>query len=77
MTTTALADTGSDLLSRLDGRLPSSPDEIREALRQAEERRLAGIPGVPAEEMIEELERILAEDVLGYKGCGLAPALNV
>ena len=62
MTTTALANPSSDLLARLNGRLPNSPEEILEALHQAEERRLAGIQGVPAEEMIEELERILAED---------------
>jgi len=62
MTTTALADTSSsDLLTRLNGRLPSSPEEIREAIRLGEENIKAG-RGVPVEEMIEELERILAEE---------------
>jgi hypothetical protein len=61
MTTAALADTSSDLLSRLNGRLPSTPDEIREAIRLGEENIKAG-KGVPIEEMIEELERILAEE---------------
>jgi len=38
MTTTALADTSSsDLLTRLNGRLPSGPEEIREAIRLGEE----------------------------------------
>jgi hypothetical protein len=46
----------------LNGRLPG-PNEALEALRQAEERRLAGVPGIPAEEVIEELERIVAENV--------------
>jgi hypothetical protein len=44
----------------LHGRLPG-PDEALELLRRAEEGRQAGIPGVPAEVMFEELERILAE----------------
>ena len=46
----------------LNGRLPG-PNEALEVLRQAEERRLAGVPGIPAEEVIEELERIVAENV--------------
>jgi hypothetical protein len=58
---TTLTTPSSDLLAKLNGRLPSTPDEILETLRLAEENRLAGVPGVPAEEVIEELERIRAK----------------
>jgi hypothetical protein len=42
------------------GRLPG-PDEALELLRQAEESRLAGIPGVPIKEVIEEMRRAIAK----------------
>jgi len=58
---TTLTTPNSDLLANLNGRLPSTPEEILEALRQAEESRLAGIPGVPAEEVVEEMRRIIAK----------------
>jgi hypothetical protein len=53
---------GSAVLTRPCGMLPS-PDEALEVLRQAEERRLAGVPGISAEELIEGLERIRAKYV--------------
>jgi hypothetical protein len=58
---TVLTKPSSDLLANLNGRLPSTPEEILETLRQAEESRLAGIPGVPAEEVIEKLRRTIAK----------------
>jgi len=61
MTATAMADTSSDLLARLNGRLPSSPEEILEAIRLGEED-IKAVRGIPAEEVVEELERILAEE---------------
>jgi hypothetical protein len=60
---TVMTKPSSDILANLNGMLPSTPEEILETLRQAEESRLAGIPGVPAEEVIEELERIVAGNV--------------
>jgi len=57
---TVLAKPSSDLLASLNGRLPSSPDEILEAIRLGEENFKAG-RGVSAEEVIEKLERMLAE----------------
>jgi hypothetical protein len=51
----------SDLLAKLNGRLPSTPEEILETLRLAQESRLAGIPGVPAEEVVEKLRRTIAK----------------
>ncbi|MDR2561951.1 MAG: hypothetical protein LBC63_09310 [Holophagales bacterium] len=60
MTTTALADTDSDLLSRLDGRLPSSPEEILEAIRLGEEDIKAG-RCVPVEETIDKMRRAIAK----------------
>ena len=55
-----LTKPSNSLLADLNGRLPSTPEEILEQLRQAEVDRLAGIPGVPAEEVIAELDRIVA-----------------
>jgi hypothetical protein len=60
---TVMTKPSDDLLTNLNGRLPSTPDEILEQLRQAEERRLAGVPGVPAEEVNAEVERIVAGNV--------------
>jgi len=51
---------GADALLTKQGRLPG-PNEALEVLRQAEERRLAGVPGIPAEEVIKGLERIRAK----------------
>jgi len=59
MTTTVLEVPSGDLLPRLNGRLPSSPEEIREAIRLGEEDMKAG-RCVPVEEVIAELERIVA-----------------
>jgi hypothetical protein len=60
---TVYAEPGSkpSLLANLNGRLPSTPDEILEAIRQGEEDIKAGRT-VPVEEMIAELERIVAEE---------------
>jgi hypothetical protein len=58
---TTLTTPSSDLLAKLNGRLPSTPEEILETLRLAQESRLAGIPGVPAEEVIEDMRRIIAK----------------
>jgi len=58
---TTLTTPNSDLLAKLNGRLPSTPEEILETLRLAKESRLAGIPGVPAEEVIEDMRRIIAK----------------
>ena len=60
MTATAMADTGSDLLARLNGRLPSSPEEIREAIRLGEEDVKAG-RCVPVEETIDKMRRAIAK----------------
>jgi hypothetical protein len=51
-----------DFTASLKGRLPSTPEEILEAIRLGEEDLKAG-RGIPAEEVIEELERIVAESV--------------
>ena len=56
---TTLTTPSSDLLAKLNGRLPSTPEEILEALRLSEESRLAGEPGVPAKQVIEEMRRII------------------
>ena len=58
---TVMTKPSNDPLANLYGRLPSTPEEILEALRKAEERRLAGKPGVPAEEVIKGLDRIRAK----------------
>jgi len=58
---TTLTTPSSDLLAKLNGRLPSTLEEILETLRLAEENRLAGILGVPAEEVIEKLKRTIAK----------------
>jgi len=60
MTTTALANPSSDLLARLNGRLPSSPDEIRGAIRLGEEDVKVG-RCVPVEETIEKMRRTIAK----------------
>ncbi|MCL1894369.1 MAG: hypothetical protein FWG02_09075 [Holophagaceae bacterium] len=52
--------TGPVADNTLHGRLPG-PHEALELLRQAEERRLAGVPGIPVEEVIKGLERIRAK----------------
>ena len=57
---TVMTMPSNDLLANLNGRLPSTPDEILEALRLGEENIRAG-KGVPVEEMIGELERMVAE----------------
>ena len=44
----------------LNGRLPG-PNEALELLHQAKESRLAGIPGIPAEEVIEKMRRTIAK----------------
>ena len=59
---TVLVKPNSDLLANLHGRLPSGHDEILEAIQLGEEGIKAG-KCVPAEEVIEELERILAGEI--------------
>jgi predicted transcriptional regulator len=51
-----------DFVAALKGRLPSTPKEISEAIRLGEEDIKAG-RGMPAEEVIAELERIRAKYV--------------
>jgi hypothetical protein len=57
---TVLTKPESDLLANLNGRLPSTPEEIREAIGLGEEDFKEGRV-VPAEEVIKGLERIRAK----------------
>jgi hypothetical protein len=50
----------SAVLTMPYGMLPG-PDEALEVLLQAQERRMAGIPGIPAEEVIEKMRRTIAK----------------
>jgi len=55
---TVLAKPSGDLLAYLKGRLPSSPDEIREAIRLGGEDIKAG-RCVPVEETIKKMRRAI------------------
>jgi len=56
---TTLTTPSSDLLAKLNGRLPSTPEEILEAVRLGEEAIKEGRT-VPAEEVVEKMRRIIA-----------------
>jgi hypothetical protein len=59
ITLAELTKPSSDLIANLKGRLPSTPDEIHEALRLGEEAIKEGRT-VPAEEVVEKMRRVWA-----------------
>jgi len=68
---TVLAKPSSDLLASLNGRLPSSDEEILEAIRLGEEAIKAGRT-VPAEEVVEKMRRIVSKGKNGSPVSGHA-----
>jgi hypothetical protein len=52
---------GADSHRQVFQKMLPGPEDALDILRQAEESRLAGVPGVPIEVMLEELERIVAK----------------
>ena len=55
-----LTKPSDSLIANLNGRLPSTPDEIREAIRLGEEAIKEGRT-VPAERVLEKMRRVIAE----------------
>jgi hypothetical protein len=65
LSSTSVSETAYKKKSTSEGarmELPG-PEDALELLRQAKQRRLAGIPGIPAEEVIAAMERIRAKHV--------------